>query len=166
MSDPMRAAYAAGLAMLSRRELSEAQLRERLARKEHAPDAIEAAVARLLETGALDDRRVARAAARTETELKSRGRLRVFRRLQSLGIPTDIADEALDEVFGSVSESALLERALDRRLRGATDRLLDPAHARRLVQALIRQGFPPGLVFRAIKARAKEAAVPEDGTRD
>ena len=38
MSDPVRAAYAAGLAMLSRRELSEAQIRERLRRKGHDDD--------------------------------------------------------------------------------------------------------------------------------
>jgi SOS response regulatory protein OraA/RecX len=52
MSDPVRAAYAAGLAMLARRELSEARLRERLRRKDHAAEAIDAAVARLRGTGA------------------------------------------------------------------------------------------------------------------
>jgi protein involved in polysaccharide export with SLBB domain len=78
MSDPVRAAYAAGLAMLARRELSEARVRERLRRKEHGAEAIDAAVARLREAGAVDDRRVAVSAARTEVcyvtgEVKSAG---------------------------------------------------------------------------------------------
>jgi regulatory protein len=161
MPDPARAAYAAGLAMLSRRELSEAQIRERLARKEHEPDAIEEAVARLRAAGALDDRRVALSAARAEAVVRSRGRARVLRRLQSLGIPADIADEATREVFEGLDEAALLERALARRLRGPAAVIRDPAHFRRLLQQLVRQGFPPSLVIRALKARAKRDAVPE-----
>lgn len=156
MSDPSRAAYAAGLAMLSRRDLSVAQLRERLALKEHPAAAIEEAVARLIATGALDDRRVALSVARTEAEVKSRGRDRVLRRLQSLGIPEDIARAAADEVFSALDETALLDRALNRRLRGHAARIQDAAQFRRLFQQLVRQGFPPALVFRALKARDKE----------
>ncbi|HEY3381877.1 MAG TPA: regulatory protein RecX [Vicinamibacterales bacterium] len=162
MSDPVRAAYAAGLAMLARRELSEAQVRERLARREHAAEAIESAVSRLREVGAVDDRRVARNAALTEAKIKSRGRARICRHLQAIGIATDVADEALDEVFGALDESALLERALGRRLRGPAARIRDAAHFRRLLQALVRQGFSPSAVITALKARAKRDVVPED----
>lgn len=162
MSDPARAAYAAALAMLSRRDLSEAQLRERLARKEHAPEAIDEAVARLVTVGLLDDRRVARIAARTEAEVKSRGRSRVMRRLQSLGIPPRIAQDAVDEVFGAVDEKLLLERALARRLRGPAAIIRDASHFRRLFQQLVRQGFPPSAVLQALKARAKKDAVIEE----
>lgn len=161
MSDPNRAAYAAGLAMLSRRDLSVAQLRERLARKEHPADAIDEAVARLLAVGALDDRRVALSAARTETEVKSRGRGRVLRRLQALGIPPDIAESAVQEVFGAVDERALLERALERRLRGPSPAIRDQAHFRRLFQQLVRQGFAPSAVIRALRARSRRAVEEE-----
>jgi regulatory protein len=162
MNDPLRAAYAAGLALLSRRELSEAQLRERLARKEHPPEAIDDAVRRLIEVRALDDRRVALTAARTEAQVKSRGRVRVLRRLQALGISEEIAREAADEVFGAVDERALLERALARRLRGPASTLRDPARFRRLFQQLVRQGFAPALVLRALKAHARHEAVPDE----
>ena len=162
MSDPTRAAYAAGLAMLSRRELSEKQIRERLRRKEHAPDAIDGAVERLKDVRALDDRRVAVSAARTEAQVRSRGRAYVLRRLQFIGIATEVAEEAVDEVFGAIDEPALLERALGRRLRGPGARIRDAAHFRRLLQQLIRQGFPPSHVIAALKAHAKRADVADE----
>jgi regulatory protein len=163
MTDPTRAAYAAGLAMLSRRELSETQLRERLRRKDHPPGAIEAAVARLKETRALDDRRVALAAARTEAQVRSRGRAYVLRRLHAIGIADDLADEAVGEVFGALDEQALLERAIARRLRGPSARIRDAAHFRRLLQQLVRQGFPASKVIATLKARARRDDVPDDG---
>jgi regulatory protein len=162
MNDSVRAAYAAGLAMLARRELSEAQVRERLARKEHDPAAIDAAVERLVAVRAIDDRRVAAAAALTAARVKSRGRARVLREVQALGIPADIADEAVNQVFGAIDESALLDRALARRLRGPAARIRDAAHFRRLLQQLVRQGFAPGAVIAALKARARRDDVPDE----
>src|SRR4051812_38811438 len=60
-----RSAYLDALHLLARRELSVRQLRDRLADREHPLDEIDAAIARLLETRALDDERVANAFART-----------------------------------------------------------------------------------------------------
>ena len=162
MSDPIRSAYAAALAMLSRRELSEAQLRDRLAKKEHEADAIDAAIARLRAAGVVDDRRVALATARTEAAVRSRGRARVLLKLRAIGIPPDIADAATDEVLGSLDETAVITRAIERRLRPAGATIRDAAHFRRLLQQLIRQGFSPSLAISALKARAKRDAVPDD----
>ncbi len=162
MSDPARSAYSAGLAMLARRELSEAQIRERLARKEFGPDAIGEAVARLREAKAIDDRRVALSLARTETQVRTRGRGYVLRRLQSIGIAQELAKEAVDEVFGALDESALLERALARRLRGPRARIQDQAQFRRLLNQLVRQGFQPSAVIAALKARSRRDAVADE----
>jgi regulatory protein len=162
VSDPLRAAYAAGLAMLARRELSEAQIRERLRRKDHPADAIEAAIERLKSVRAVDDRRVALSAARTEAQVRSRGRGYVLRRLQSMGIASETADEAVDEVFGAIDEPALLDRAIGRRLRGPGARIRDAAHFRRLLAQLVRQGFPASKVIAALKARAKADDVPHE----
>ena len=164
MNDPVRSAYAAGLAMLSRRELSEAQIRERLRRKEFEPETIEAAVTRLREVRAIDDRRVATSAARTEANIRSRGRGYVLRRLQSIGIGPELAKEAVDEVFGALDETALLERALARRMRGRNARVQDQAQFRRLLNQLVRQGFPPSAVIAALKARARRDAVADEDT--
>jgi regulatory protein len=163
MSDPVRRAYAAGLALLARRELSEAQIRERLRRKEHAAEAIDHAIVRLRDAGAVDDRRVAVSAARTEAQVRSRGRGYVLRKLQSIGIAADTAADAVDEVFGALDEPALLARALSRRLRGPSAPIRDQAHFRRLYQQLVRQGFQPSAVLSALKARAKATDVPDEG---
>ena len=49
-------AYLDGLKMLARRELSEAQVRQRLVRRSHEADAIDEAIARLKDARAIDDR--------------------------------------------------------------------------------------------------------------
>ena len=153
MDAPSRA-YLSGLKMLARRELSEAQVRSRLARLQFEPDHIEEAVERLLQERAVDDRRVALACARTEVRLRQRGRARVVRQIESLGIGRDIARAAVTEVFAELDEAALLEQALDRRLRrGAT--LDDPATARRVHRYLIAQGFDPSRVSVALQSRIK-----------
>ena len=98
----MTNAYIDGLKMLARRELSEHQVRERLARKGHEDDAIEVAIARLREERALDDARVAEAIARTETSIRRRGKLRVRMQIQRAGIDKSIAKRAVDDVFGTI----------------------------------------------------------------
>jgi SOS response regulatory protein OraA/RecX len=50
-------AYLDGLKMLGRRELSEQQVRQRLARKAHTRDEIDEAVARLRDERAINDQR-------------------------------------------------------------------------------------------------------------
>jgi SOS response regulatory protein OraA/RecX len=71
-------AHTEGLKMLARRELSVVGVRARLQDRGFQADEIDRAIARLLENGALDDRRVARAYARTAATVKGRGRLRVM----------------------------------------------------------------------------------------
>ena len=111
-------AYIDGLKMLARRELSEAQIRQRLARKQHGPDEIDAAVARLSGERAIDDARVAEAIARTETAIRRRGKLRVRMQIERAGIAKAVARHAIDEVFGAIDDDALLEASLNKRLRG------------------------------------------------
>ena len=149
-------AYLAGLEMLARRELSEAQLRTRLARRKFSETDIEAAVDRLSRERALDDRRTALACARTEVAVRRRGRFRVLRRIQSLGIASETAREAIDEVFADVDETMLLQEALERRLRrGLT--LDEPASVQRIHRYLIAQGFDPASVAMLLRRRARAA---------
>src|SRR5687768_5921267 len=145
-------AYLAALRMLARRDLSEAQIRERLARRGHASDAVDRAVARLAQEGAVDDRRVAAAIAHTETAIKRRGRRRVERQIEHAGISRSTARAAVDEVFGALDEETLLEAALDRRLRRG--RMIDgPGEFARLYRYLIGQGFDPDRVIQTLDRR-------------
>jgi len=147
-------AYLSGLKLLARRELSERQLRARLARRQFEPDHIEAAVERLRQERALDDRRVALACARIEAGVRGRGRGRVLRQIEALGIARDVARAAVNEVFGDIDEAALLEQALDRRLRRGIA-LDDEADVRRVHRYLISQGFDPSRVAAVVQSKIK-----------
>ena len=143
-------AYIDGLKLLGRRELSVAQLRSRLIDREYSPEEADEAVAKLLENGALDDQRVARAYARTASKIKGRGRLRVARELQAIGISRDIAAEAVAEVFSDQDERALIDRAIQKKLRGGKKPSTMQERAR-LYQFLMRQGFTPAAVALALR---------------
>ena len=145
-----RSAYLDGLHLVARRELSVAECRARLADKDHSIDDIDAAIAHLIETRALDDDRVARAYARTARSVKGRGRLRVQRELQEKGIDKGIAAAALAEVFADADERTMVARAIQKRLRGRTV-LKDRAESARLYQHLMRQGFTPAAVLAALR---------------
>ena len=139
--EPPRSAYTVALTLLSDRELSETQLRARLTRRQHDPDDIDQAIARLKDDRTLDDRRVARALARMESAIKHRGRARVIQKIRQAGISSAIAEEAVTEVFEDVDEHELLARALDRRLRGKAVGDLDDRGRARIVRGLMAQGF-------------------------
>jgi regulatory protein len=148
----MSTAYVDGLKMLSRRELSEVQVRQRLARREHDGDAIDAAVERLKAERAIDDRRVAEAIARTETVVKRHGKLRVKRQIESAGIAPATVRQALDDVFGAIDDDSLIEAALGKRLRGRP-RAKDDREYQRLYRYLITQGFEPDKVSQVLRSR-------------
>ena len=143
--------YLAALKLLARRELSVEGVRARLRDREYPEAEIAAAIDHLLETGALDDARVARAYARTACTVKGRGRLRVARELQAMGIERQVAAEALAEVFGELDERTLISRAIQKKLRGRRA-AKDPAERARLFQHLMRQGFSPAAVTQALRA--------------
>jgi regulatory protein len=145
-------AFTVALTLLSARELSETQLRARLARRKLDPDDINEAITRLKADGTLNDRRVARAMARMESEIKHRGRSRVIQKIRQAGIDGDTAEDAVREVFEDVDETALLDRALERRLRGKSPRDLDDKGRARIVRGLMAQGFRLEAVLRRLKA--------------
>ena len=145
-------AYTAALRMLAVRELSESQIRQRLARRGHADADVEAAVARLKAAGSIDDARVAAALARSETGLRKRGRLRVRRRIEAAGIPAAVAQRAVDEVFADIDPDALIAAALDKRLRGRTT-IADDREFQRLYRFILGQGFESDRVLALLRRR-------------
>src|SRR4051812_27598913 len=104
---PERTAYVDALHLLGRRELSVKALRDRLRDREHSEEDIDRAIGLLIESRALDDARVAAAYVRTAMKIKGRGRLRIQRELQEMGIDREVAGHAIAEAFGEVDERAL-----------------------------------------------------------
>jgi regulatory protein len=151
---PIDNARVAALRMLARRELSESQIRHRLARRGYDANAIDAAVERLKSDGAIDDARVASAIARSETSLKRRGRLRVAQALARAGIDRATARRALDETFDDVDDEALLNAALDKRLRDQRS-IADDREFQRLYRYLAAQGFEPDRILAVLTARRR-----------
>jgi regulatory protein len=147
-------AYIDGVKMLARRELSELQVRQRLARKGHEPGAIDDAVARLLEERAIDDARVAEAIARKETAARTRGKVRVRMQIERAGIAQATAKRAADEAFDGVDDEALLDGALAKRLRGR-DTVADDREFQRLYRYLVGQGFDSDRALKALNLRRR-----------
>jgi len=145
-------AYVDGLKMLARRELSESQIRQRLARKGHPESDIDEAVERLRGERAIDDVRVAEAIARTETSIKRRGKVRVRMQIQQAGIGKDIAKRAVDEVFSAIDDDELIEASLRKRLR-QRETIADDREFQRLYRYLIGQGFEHDRVMKVLSGR-------------
>ncbi len=133
-------AYLEALKMLARRELSEAQVRQRLSKRGESLDSIDEAVTRLKAERSLDDERVAGAIARSETSLRKRGRRRVLQQIEAAGISRAIAARAVDEAFQDLDPDALLTASLAKRLRGR-ERIADDREFQRLFRYLSAQGF-------------------------
>jgi regulatory protein len=153
--DSSKAAYFRALRWLTARELSEAQVRARLAEKGYTDTAITPAVERLLRDRTLDDRRAATAVARTEARVRRHGPHRVMAKLMAMGIDRDLARDIVRELFGEEDEEALLAKTLEIRLRGNPERLTDPRERRRILAYLVRQGFSASAASAAIRAKTK-----------
>ena len=149
-------AYVTALTLLARRELSEAQVRQRLSRRGFTPDDIDDAVTRLRQDGSLDDARVAAAIARSQLSLKKRGQRRVRREIEAAGITSALADRAVAEVYAEVDGEALLAAAIDRKL--GTRRLEDDREMARLYRYLVGQGFDADRAISALRARRSRQA--------
>ncbi|HEV8395674.1 MAG TPA: regulatory protein RecX [Vicinamibacterales bacterium] len=149
-------AYLTALKQLARRELSEAQLRQRLTRRKFSPDDIDTTIARLLQDGSLDDARTAAAIARSQLSLKKRGQRRVRREIEAAGIASALAERAVADVYAEVDGEALLAAAIDRRL--GTRRLDDDREMARLYRYLVGQGFDSERAMAALRKRRKSSS--------
>jgi regulatory protein len=148
----VRRAYIDALKLLGRRELSEAQIRQRLTRRKHDADAVDAAIERLREERSVDDVRVAEAIARSQTSLRKRGKLRVRLQIERAGIAAATARRVVDEVFADLDGDALLDAALAKRLRLGDD-IADDRAFNRLYRYLVGQGFEPDRVMALLRTR-------------
>jgi regulatory protein len=148
----MPSAYDEAVRMLARRELSESQIRQRLARHGHDADAIDEAVTRLRDERAIDDARVAEAIARTETSVRRRGRIRVRLTIERAGIAASTAKHAVDQAFDAIDDDAQMEASINRRLRGR-ETIAGDREFQRMYRYLVGQGFEPDRIMAALTAR-------------
>jgi regulatory protein len=131
-----------------------ASLGRRMRTVEQAPSGdlkIGAVVAKLKEYKFLDDAAFASNFTRLRQENQSFGRRRVQQDLMQKGVPTDLANHALDAAYEDVSEEALARQHLARK------RLKQPTNekeAARVMRQLLRAGFSSATIFKILKSWA------------
>jgi regulatory protein len=141
--------------LLSAKSRSIAELRELLLQRQGASKAhVEEVLARLTEYGYLNDERFAIGYASAKVRQRPIGRQRLKRDLTLKKVSKETADEALDMVFAETSESELIDRAIEKRVR-LRGRSGNRAEAKSLIDHLLRQGFPFELVADKVRAAAQ-----------
>jgi regulatory protein len=134
-------AFQAALRFLEARPRSASEVRERLARKEFAPPAIDAALERLVQLELIDDAAFARLWVENRQASRPRGTSALREELRRKGVSADVAAHVLsdEELTGDEPARAMaLARTALRKYAGAADRA---TFTRRLGGYLQRRGF-------------------------
>lgn len=151
--DPFTAAKSYVLRALSKRMLSEAELRQRLKRREHTFETIDATIGWAYDLRLIDDEEVSQAIAR-EAQRTCRGPRWIQEKSRKRGVKAYLES--------SRESDELLERAL-RYLRPryqlpeSNDRLEKQRHYRRWLARLARRGFPGATAQEALNLISKDS---------
>ena len=146
-------AMAASLRLLSYRPRSEAELRQRLARRGTPPALVDGAIERLRELGLVDDAAFAQAWVDSRDRASPRGRRLLRQELLAKGVDSDTSRELLE----SVDEPDAALRAASRRAASLRDLSYDEFR-RRLGDFLRRRGFGYDTVRRTVERLWRELA--------
>jgi regulatory protein len=146
---PGSSARTTALRLLSRRDHTTTELRERLLARGHDETEADEVVRALTADGTLDDRRVAAAHVRTAAGVKGRGRLRIVRELEARGVERDLARELVGDVSAE-AEAAGIERVLARKRVPAR---LSAPERQKIFAHLLRRGFPASAISEALRKR-------------
>jgi regulatory protein len=144
-------ALPAALRLLTMREHSEAELAERLRKKDFSPSSIEAALQRCRDLRYVDDARFALERARS---LMRSGRAvgrRILIDLRARGVNEAAALAAIEEAERECSEEELLADLRRLRFPDFSYASADDRQRRRVVNFFLRRGFPLSLVLSFLK---------------
>ncbi len=153
----VRAARDRALRLLTYRDRSARELTDRLTRDGYPRSVASTLVEDLRRVGLVDDERFAESMAHVLTRVRGYGRVRALRELDSRGIDSEMATDALAKAFSKDDEEAsarLLARALAARPNTSVDRV---------AARLARKGFSIQL---SLKAAREAVASTEDEASD
>ncbi len=132
--------------LLAAKPRSIAELRQRLLQGRGTNESIvELVIARLREYGYLDDEKYAFTYASLKVKQRPVGRRRLEQDLRFKKIDKEVAADALELVYAETTEEALIDRAIEKRLR-VKGRPSDRVEAKKLFDHLLRLGFEYELV--------------------
>lgn len=154
--DPAQALFAAALELLSRREHSQRELRDKLRGKFPEAD-FDALFLRLQELNYQSDRRFAEVFARSRVQ-RGQGPLRIRRELQQRGVSAHLIESALESLEEDWFQLAaeLLQRKFRTPVSEALSRELQLKERARRQRYLAYRGFPSDAIHWALDAAASD----------
>jgi len=136
-ADVRHQAHEAALRLLAYRPRSEAEIRQRLARRGLPPQVVQETIARLRDQGLLSDAAFARFWVETRDQTSPRGRRLLWQELAAKGIER----ETIRQAIAPVAEEDAALRAAQKKARHLQGQDY-PVFRRRLGDFLLRRGFP------------------------
>jgi regulatory protein len=153
--DSESALYDAAIKILMRRAHSVSEMKKALIRRTADEDLIQKVIARLKQSGYIDDARYAKQFARQRTEGRKQGKFRVARDLRARGVPDRHIEAALEEAALNTDEAAVVRQRIERKLRSYRGKL-DERKLASLYRSLLRAGFSADVIRRELKAMTRE----------
>lgn len=145
--DKLQAAKDDAFNLLSYRERSENELRERLLKKGYKRIIINKVIARLKDLDYLNDERFAKMWVRNRISNKPRGRYYLKKELKNKGVKSSIIDSVLDRFLTDVIEKEMAGRLVEKWLNShSIDRYNEAEYYLRLKRYLHNKGFSFDLI--------------------
>jgi len=159
---PKRSTYDRALDMLEARARGVAELRRLLIRKGEPAAEVDAAIARLVASGLLDDANYARQLTRSKALGAGMSRRRISQELAKRGVAREISDDAIESVFEDeeIDEAASIERVARKKLRMLA-KLDEATQRRRLYAFLARRGYESDAILAVTARLIGDAEKPE-----
>jgi len=151
--------YDYALRILMRRAHSVHEMKTKLLRRADSELLAQVVLARLKESGQLDDSRYARQFTRTHAEVRKQGKFRIARDLRARGVPDRHINDALTESAETNDEAAVVRQRIERKLRSFRGEISDKKFAS-IYRSLLAAGFPSDIIRRELKSLTSES-IPE-----
>jgi len=147
------------LKALGMRALTVSELREKLRKRAQEPTDIDGVLAKLKEYGYLNDDRFAETFATARRDNQGFGKRRVLQDLKQRRVAPKIAEEAVQQTFEGVDETAMIEQFLARKFRGKklNEYLQEQKHLAAAFRRLQYAGFGAGPSIQVLKRYAAQA---------
>ncbi|MBO9531772.1 MAG: regulatory protein RecX [Solirubrobacteraceae bacterium] len=152
--EPYQRAIELALKLVSQRERTAKQVREKLAAKDCEPAEIRGAIAELERQGFLDDRRFAKLFAEDKRRLQGWGARRIRLELGRAGVARGVIDDLFADDEAELDAPSELDVALAVLARKQPD-LGDPKVKQRTAAMLARRGIASSTVFAALREHAR-----------
>jgi regulatory protein len=145
--------FAAALRLLTRRDRSETELRQKLGQFGFSLPAIESAIEKCREYNYLDDRRYATERARSLMRTGRGVGRKIMLDLRQRGIDETIAQQAQETASGEFDTSQLLRDQLQKRYPDFDYQHAEEKQRRRVISYFQRRGYSLGEIFQIIQQK-------------